>query len=291
MALSDEANFQAMAFAVLAAALFGAALVTTQSGLKHMNALSGARVSIPVATALFWLLAPSIDVSGWRASAAGVFAVVGIFFPAAVTLLTFEANRLLGPTVTGTLGSTAPLLAVLAAALFLGEPLGVRELVATSIIVLGTMALSARGGDVSVRSRAVLGLPLLAAALRALAQVLSKAGLALWPNPFAAVLVGYSVSSAVIWAATILGRRRAFVFTGRGMLWFALTGVLNGAAVLSMYSALNTGPVHIVSPIVATYPLFTLVLGTLVLRQERLSRRLMGGVALTVAGVVILLAR
>ncbi len=58
-----------------------------------------------------------------------------------------------------------------------------------------------------------------------------------------------------------------------------------------MYSALNAGPVQIVSPIVATYPLFTIALAALVLRQERLSRRLIAGVALIVAGVVVLLAR
>ncbi len=293
MSSTHDTVQHAIVFAMIAAALFGTALVTTQSGLKHMNALSGARISIPVAAALFWLMAPAFDLSGWHASAAAVFAVVGIFFPAAVTLLTFEANRRLGPTVAGAIGSTAPLFAVLAASLFLGESLGARELVATSGIVLGTMALYAkRGGNVSVSSRFVLWLPLSAAVLRAFAQVLAAAGLALWPNPFAAALVGYSVSTAVIWMVPLLNRRRqAAVFSSRGVLWFALTGVLNGTAVLSMYSALRAGPVQIVSPLVATYPLFTLALGMLALRQERLTRRLIAGVVLIVAGIMVLLAR
>ncbi len=109
---------------------------------------------------------------------------------------------------------------------------------------------------------------------------------------FGAALVGYSVSTAVIWIAPLFSRRQqAVVFASRGVLWFALTGVLNGTAVLSMYSALNAGPVQIVSPIVATYPLFTLALGVVVLRQEQFSRRLIAGVALIVTGVVVLLAR
>jgi uncharacterized membrane protein len=135
-------------------------------------------------------------------------------------------------------------------------------------------------------------LPFSAALLRALAQVLSKAGLALWPNPFAAALVGYSVSAAAVWMAAALGPgRRTSAFASAGIPWFALTGLLNGAAVLSMYYALNNGPVRVVSPIVATYPLFTLTLSALLLREERLNRRLIGGVMLTVAGVVLLLTR
>ena len=59
----------------------------------------------------------------------------------------------------------------------------------------------------------------------------------------------------------------------------------------ALYSALNTGPVYVVSPIVATYPLFTLGLSAAFLRHERLTRRLIGGVVLTVTGVVLLLAR
>jgi drug/metabolite transporter (DMT)-like permease len=287
------ADLQSIACAVAAAALFGTALVTTHSGLRHMDALSGARVSIPTATVLCWLAAPLLALSGWQPAAAGIFALVGIFFPAAVTLLTFAANRRLGPTVAGTIGSTAPLFAVFGAALFLSEPLGARELIATATIVLGSMLLtSPDGAGAGERPHTALWLPWAAAVLRALAQILSKAGLALWPNPFAAALIGYSVSAAAVWAVPALGpRRNAFACNRNGAVWFALTGALNGAAVLFMYYALNTGPVTIVSPIVATYPLFTLGLSALVMREERFGRRLLGGVALTVAGVAVLLAR
>jgi len=280
---------QSILYAVLSAALFGAALVTTHSGLKYLDAASGAKISIPSATLLFWLLAPFVDLAGWQAAAIGIFALVGLFFPAVVTLLTFAANRRLGPTMTGTIGSTAPLFAVLGAALFLDEALGLRELFATALIVLGCVALSRPGSeDIPEQRHGALWLPWSAAALRALAQVLSKAGLALWPNPFAAALVGYTLSSAVVWAPA-LGRRTRPEFNRHGATWFAVTGILNGVAVLCLYRALSTGAVVLVSPIVATYPMFTLMLSALVLREERMSGMLIAGVALTVAGVIVLL--
>jgi drug/metabolite transporter (DMT)-like permease len=275
---------------MLAAALFGAALVSTHSGLSHIDAMAGARVSVPTAAALFWLCAPFLDWSAWQWPAAGIYALVGLFFPAAVTLLTFEANRRMGPTVAGTIGSTAPLFAVLGAAAFLGEALGVRELIATSVIMMGSMALSrSDGGNGGTAPVAAQWLPWSAALLRALAQVLTKAGLALWPSPLAAALVGYSVSAAVVWTAG--AARGGRPLNRRGTAWFAFTGLLNGLAVLAMYGALNTGPVHLVSPIVATYPLFTLALSAALLERERLTARLAAGVAATVSGVAILLVR
>lgn len=282
---------QAVLYAVLSAALFGSALVTTHSGLKYLDAASGARLSIPSATLLFWLLVPFVDVTGWQTAAIAIFVLVGLFFPAAVTLLTFEANRRLGPTVTGSIGSTTPLFAVLGAALYLDEELGLRELCATVLIVLGSVALSRlRVADTQEQQKGALWLPWTAAALRALAQVLSKAGLVLWPNPFAAALVGYSVSSAVVWAAA-LGRRTRMEFNWRGAVWFAVTGILNGVAVFCLYRALNTSAVVLVAPIVATYPLFTLILSALVLREEPMSVMLFTGVGLTVAGVIVLLVQ
>jgi drug/metabolite transporter (DMT)-like permease len=45
----------------------------------------------------------------------------------------------------------------------------------------------------------------------------------------------------------------------------------------------------LVSPLVATYPLFTLALTALLLRPARINLLIAAGVAITVAGVVILI--
>jgi drug/metabolite transporter (DMT)-like permease len=284
----------AAAYALLAAALFGAALVTTQFALRHMDGLAGAKVSIPSAAAVFWLLLPLRGLDGWHAQGAGVFAALGVFFPVAVTLLAYEANRRMGPTIAGAIGSTAPLFAVLGAVLFLGETLGLSQIAATLAIVAGSTVLVWRGGAGAGTAKGaawVSGVAWFAAALRALAQVIAKAGLLLWPNPYAAVVLGYTVSAITIWVVAAFSRRpESRVYNTRGVLWFVLTGLFNGAAVLVLYTALDGGAVNIVSPIAASYPLFTLVLNAMVLREERVSARLIGGVALMVGGVVVLLA-
>ena len=288
----------AAAYALVAAALFGAALVTTQFGLRHMDALAGAKVSIPSAAASLWLLLPLRGLDGWNTQGAGVFLALGLFFPVAVTLLAYEANRRMGPTIAGAIGSTAPLFAVLGAVLFLGETLGFTQVVATAAIVCGSVVLvwrrqsnqSSDGSSMMRGTAWISSVAWLAAALRALAQVIAKAGLLLWPNPYAAVVLGYSVSAGAIWIIAAFSRRpQSRVYTRRGIAWFVLTGLFNSAAVLALYTALDGGTVNVVSPIAATYPLFTLLLNAVVLREERLSARTIGGVALMVAGVVVLL--
>ena len=134
-----------------------------------------------------------------------------------------------------------------------------------------------------------IALPFAAAAIRALAQILTKAGLALWGSPYAAGLIGYTVSAVVILAAARLYGPRLKT-DRRAAPWFVATGFLNGGSVFLMYTALAKGQVALVSPIVATYPLFTLGLSLLLLRQERITPRLALGTLLTVIGVAALLA-
>jgi len=138
----------------------------------------------------------------------------------------------------------------------------------------------------------VLLLPILGAALRGIAQAVLKLGLLSWPNPFAAGLIGYSLSSAVV-TGTVQWRegRTGFSFDRKGIAWFSLVGLSNGLATFMLYAALSRGSVTIVAPLVATYPLVTMLLGAALLHNERITWARLAGVAATVAGVVLLLVR
>jgi drug/metabolite transporter (DMT)-like permease len=133
----------ALVLAMLSSLCFGIALVTGRVGLRTLDARSGAAISIPTATLLFAVAAPfALHVDGFSVGAALLFAVVGLFFPAIVTILTFRSNEELGPTVTSAVSGTAPLFALLAAGLLLGERIPAQAAAATVAVVAGVGLLS-----------------------------------------------------------------------------------------------------------------------------------------------------
>ena len=282
----------AVALALFSTFGFGAGFVLTQFALRWIPPRLGAAFSIPTSTLLFWCLAPfSIDPAEVDLSAAGLFAVIGLLFPAAVALLNFESNRLMGPNIAGAVSALAPLFAVLLAVMLLGEHLRFWQLSGIAAIVAGVVLMyTGQCQAFTVRRLWLLALPLGASAIRGFIQPLVKLGLERWHNPIAAVVIGYTVSSAVlILAALVPSRTPEQSFNRRGALWFAAVGLCNGCAVLSMYSALGRGPVSLVSPLIATYPLVTLLLSLRFLKRERVDARLAAAVAVTVGGVVLLL--
>src|SRR3546814_13508800 len=86
-----------------------------------------------------FLLASPVLVD-WEAAAipgALVFAAIGLLFPVCVTMLTFQANKQLGPHVPGALGNLAPLFAVLSAAVLLAEAPSLAQSVGVVTILRG----------------------------------------------------------------------------------------------------------------------------------------------------------
>jgi len=283
----------AILFAFASAAFLGAAVVTSQLGLRTIDPLSGAAVSVPAFTLLFLLLSP-ILLAGepvvWRGLP--IFAAIGLFFPASLTLLAFASNRALGPVITSTLGNLAPLFSVALAVVLLHEPLRPTQLGGLLVAVAGAVIISVtRPRDLGHWRSWALLLPLAAALVRGVVPPIVKLGLDVWPSPLWACLIGYVISSLVVLAVQRI-RKGSFLVQApvSGWLWFAVTGVSNGLATLSMFAAVRHGPITLVSPIVATFPLVTVLLSAIMLKHIEITSRIVGGTLLTVAGVALVLA-
>jgi drug/metabolite transporter (DMT)-like permease len=279
--------------ALAAAFFYGLALVLTQFGLRRLPPLGGASISVPTAAALFLMLAPFvIDFSRFDPLAAGVFAVVGLLFPGTVTLLTFAGNVHMGPNITGAVGNLSPLFAVALAVVLLGEPLGPTLAIGMAVVLFGVTLLTfSRGQATASWPLWAISLPLAGAAVRGVTQPAVKWGLAVWADPLAAVTIGYLMSAAVLLTvARVRGRAHTGYRDRVSICWFVAVGICNGVAVMLTYAALAVGDVSLVSPLIAAYPVVTLVISALIVRSVEWDGRMAFGVLATVAGVAIILA-
>ena len=280
--------------ALASAGCYALALVLAQIGLRGQAVLAGATVSLPTTAIVLGLIGlVQLDMAGFDPRAAAIFAGTGLFFPVAVTLLSFQGNRLLGPNLAGALGNATPLFAVAFGILILGDHLTLQGAFGLASILAGVALLSVPGRLETRRwTLAALAVPLVAAVIRGTVQPVMKLGLGFWPQPLAATVISYAASASVMIAVSLaLGRGRPLLPAPRAMPVFAMVGLLNGASVLLLYSALSLGRVSLVAPLVAIYPLFTLAFSAVLLRGEVLHPRLLVGIGATVAGVILLLAK
>ncbi|MBN8965593.1 MAG: DMT family transporter [Rhizobiales bacterium] len=282
----------AILLAFASAAFLGGGVVVTQFGLRHVHPLSGAAISIPTFTLVFILASPILlhgETIMW--SAVPIFAAVGLVFPALLTLLTFASNRALGPVVTSALGNLSPLFAVALAVVVLHEPLRPLQAAGLVVAVAGVLIITVTRTDAmrDWRTWALL-LPLGAALMRGVVPPVIKVGLNIWPNPIGASLTGYIFSSLTVLMVERFRNGSFIVKAPRaGRIWFAVTGLCNGIGTLLLYAALGAGPVTLVAPLVAAYPLITVGLSAAVLPNVKVTARLAAGTALTVGGVVLIL--
>jgi len=283
----------AIILGIVSSAFIGAGLVLTQFGLRTIHPLSGAAISVPSFTLVFLLLSPLLlrgEIIVWHA--VPIFVAVGLVFPAVLTILTFASNRALGPVVTGALGNLSPLLSVAVAVVLLHEPLRALQFCGLMVTVLGVLTITVtRTDDMRDWRTWALLLPLGASVGRGIIPPIIKIGLETWPSPIAAGLTGYIVSTLTVLTVERIRTGRFIVQAPlSGKLWFAATGISNGIGTLLLYAALGAGPISLVAPLYATYPLFTVGLSVLFLGNVKITFRLVAGTALTVGGVVLVLA-
>jgi drug/metabolite transporter (DMT)-like permease len=201
--LKTDLMTPAILYAFASASLLGAGVVTAQFGLRTVEPLSGAAISVPSFTVLFLLASPLLLAGEpviWQGLP--IFVAIGLVFPALLTLLTlltFASNRALGPVVTSTLGNLAPLFAVALAVILLHEPLRAMQFGGLVIAVAGAVIITVtRPRDFGDWRSLALLLPLGSALLRGVVPPIVKLGLEVWPSPLWACLIGYVMSSLVV---------------------------------------------------------------------------------------------
>ncbi|HEX7926973.1 MAG TPA: DMT family transporter [bacterium] len=287
-----ELSHAALLFAVGASFFFGISVLPSKQGLRYVDAQTGSMISIGTTVCIYTLIAPFfVKWEYWSSPAIWVFMANGLIHPMISMAMSFEATRRMGATVSSTVSSTSPWFASVGAILLLGEWPTTSNMAGTVVTVLGIMLLTYDPGGTRAWKRSDLLFALAAAVVRGSNNLIGKYGLELLSVPFMAAWLSFCVS--LTGSVTVYRVRHGALplkLPKLGVRWFAVTGTCISCAILCMYTALSLGSVVVVSPIVAAFPIWTLIF-SLLLRQEIFSLKVLAGVLVVVAGVVLIALR
>lgn len=284
-------SFPPVMLALTCAFLFALGGQIQSIGLQTMEARTGTMVSIGANAGFYWLLAPwLLNIDYFFTTAVLLFAMIGLIRPAISANLAVAALRHIGPTLTTTLSSTSPLFAAAIGVLILDEMLTWQIIVGTISIIMAIISLAQKDKAVP-RTFPIwaLALPIGAAFIRSVGHGVTKIGMIEVPDPYFAAMIGASVSFAItftLWAAK--GERHPIKFKTAGPYWFMSAGCVYGFALISLNTALLYGELITVVPIVASAPIFSMLMSIFVFRRERVTLRIFGAVAVVMTSVVLI---
>jgi drug/metabolite transporter (DMT)-like permease len=283
----------AVLLGLLAGALFGAMTIAVRWGLlRGGDPVAGAPVIAASGFAVATLAALAAH-DGATAEALTAFFVVGVVVPGLSQVAFVSAVRFAGPSRTGILVGTAPLLSVVLALVLLGERFSPAVLAGTLLIVAGGGVLAFDPGrPVGYRRLGVVLALTCAGLFAARDNVVRHFAVDLHAPPLdaaAASLAGATVATLIVVAVT--RRRAATALLRPAAAAFVPAGVILGAAYCALVAGFDRGSVSVVAPFNATQSLWAVVLAALVYRRaEAIGRRTVLAAALVVCGGALVAA-
>jgi drug/metabolite transporter, DME family len=306
---TPEGHVSATFLAIVSSACFAGAFVLGKRGLATTSFPAAVIVTLGTGWAVTAVAAFANRPVSVSAEGVGLFLVTGLVAPGIGYSAALAGVQRMGPSISVPIQQGArPVVSVVAAAAVLGETVGWTRIAGVIAILVGSIGLARGRGpspeavDNAYRrrgSRVRLGsfrpgilYPVVAALAFAAFDIMVKRGLGIMNDPtFAAALT--LGSGFVAWGVVGLcvpSLRRSLSFPGVSV-WVALGGTLFGFAALSVFHALSSGPVSLVSPLLATQPLLVFVLSRLALHDlEPLSARTVALGTLVVAGTLLIVA-
>jgi uncharacterized membrane protein len=275
-------------YALLTSFCFGLNAILIRKGLKNSTPVTAAIIVSLVQTPILATLALQSTIT-WDRWAVGYFVLAGIFASTIARALNYLAIDRVGVNIATSLSGTDPLFSNILAILILKEPLVPSTLAGVLLIVLGVIVMSGLELEEGIKKTDLI-IPILAALGYASANMVRKMGLSIVPNAGFGAVIGAATSIIVypLYLASI-GRLEEFNPRTSGIKFFVGGGVIISVAMISMYTAFQSGSIAVVTGLIGTAPLFGLVLSALLLKDtERITRRVVVGCIIIFLGVLFI---
>jgi drug/metabolite transporter (DMT)-like permease len=275
--------------ALAAAISYAISGIAAKRGLRYSTPITVTLISVAVHAVTLWLallLTRGIPRVSWLVLF--LFALTGLLQPI-IRLFTYAGIHYVGASRGSTLRGAHPLFSTGLAVLFLGEQLSLPIMVGTLLIVGGITLISWQPDTQPATFRWWhTGYPLGAAVLAGISHPLRRYALTLANEPlYLAAVIGIV---ALPWLGSYIvipGMGERPVWNRQSLGLFLFAGVFETLGILLVIVALSVGQVAIVSPIVATSPLWILFGTWLFLRGiESLTRRTVVGALCVVSGTI-----
>ena len=263
--------------------------IAAKRGLRYSTPVTVTLVSVAIHATLLWialLIFRGVPMLPWGVLL--LFVLSGLIQPI-LRFLTYAGIHYVGAAAGTTLRGAHPLFSTFLAILFLGESLNLPIVLGTVSIVAGVALISWQGDNKQESFRWwYLAYPLSAAFLAGVSHPLRRYTLTLANEPLYLTAVIGIVALPWLASATLLpGQKQRPVWDRRAMAPFLIAGTFETVGILLVIVALSVGQVVIVSPIVATSPLWIVLGSWLFLRDiERLTLRTILGAVCVVAGTI-----
>lgn len=268
---------------------YGTSSILARKGIRDVSPMNGVIISSLVQLILLSLLLVLEPPEAFNWTAVGLFAVSGFFASTLGRLFNFSSIESLGVPLSASIIGSNPLFSTFLATLFLGEQVNATTLLGTILIVVG-IALSRSGGQAvrKLRTRD-LALPFASATFYGASSVTRKAALNILPDSVLGAVIG-AMTSLVAYALFLLlnQKSRQLRIKWSGAKYFLVNGVVLTLAWLSMFTALTTGKVSVVTALGGTSPLFAILLSSILLKTEKLNIRINVGCLAIVTGAIVI---
>jgi drug/metabolite transporter, DME family len=290
----DTAHLFAEIVAMFSAMGWAADSVLVRFGLRHSNIFAAMLVSYAVSISCMWnYLIATTSLEFLKSPAMIYYLISGCIQPLFARALFYEGITRIGVARAGPLRGSEPLFATAIAVVFFHEQPGPPVFLGTTLIVGSLWLISGKQeGDAKWRLIDVI-FPIAAGLISAISQSLRKQALKIIPDPFVAVAVVTSVSFILLLGFVLTTKRSHLLRVPReAFRFFFFAALFATLAQVANFVALGRGELAVIIPLLNTTPLFTVFFSALFLRKvETVSRRIVFGAVLMVAGVALITSR